>query len=122
MRHPFATLLLPMALLFGVGLASAQPGPGPRGAGPAASGDTAPRMGMGMMGRGRFGPDNTAGWAMMSPAEREAHRERMASFKNEPECRAYQEEHHKTMAERAKERGRTLPTKPRRDACAGLAR
>lgn len=124
MRHSATLLLLPATLLLAAGLATAQPGPGPRGAGPAASGASAPRMGMGMgmMGRGRLGPDNTAGWAMMTPAERDAHRERMASFKNESDCRAYLDEHHKTMADRAKERGRTMPAKPRRDACAGLPR
>jgi hypothetical protein len=32
------------------------------------------------------------------------------------------EEHHRLMAERAKEKGGTLPAKPRRDACIGLQR
>ncbi|MCW5664971.1 MAG: hypothetical protein KIT35_14125 [Piscinibacter sp.] len=102
--------------------------PGPRGPGMAASAASAPGpgpgrmgggMGGGMMGR-RFGPDNTPGWAMMTPAERTAHRDRMWSFKTEGECRAYLEQHHQQMAERAKERGRSVPANPRRDPCAGL--
>jgi hypothetical protein len=107
------------AALLAATLASAQPGP--RGPGPAASGASAPRMGMGMggmMGR-RFGPENTGGWAM-TPAERDAHRERMRSFKNEGDCRAYMDEHHKLMSERARERGRGVPGQPRQNACAGL--
>jgi hypothetical protein len=35
-------------------------------------------------------------------------------------CMAYMEQHHAKMAARAKERGRTLPAKPRQDACAAL--
>lgn len=115
------SLLLAGAALAAASFAIAQPGP--RGPGPAASGASAPRMGMGMgggmMGR-RFGPDNTAGWAMMTPAEREAHRERMRSFKTEGDCRAYMDEHHQQMTARAKERGRSVPTQPRQNACAGL--
>jgi hypothetical protein len=110
--------LLPVALLLAGALAEAQPGP--RGPGPAASAASGPRMGMGMMGRGRFGPDNTAGWAMMTPAERDAHRERMGTFKSRSECQAYMDEHHQLMSERAKERGRTPLAQPRRNACAGL--
>lgn len=117
------TCLVPAALLLAAALVQAQPGPGPRGPGPAASGASAPRMGMGMgMGRGmgRFGPDNTPGWAMMTPAERDAHRERMFSFKDRAACQSYMDEHHTLMAERAKERGRSVPAQPRRNACAGL--
>lgn len=113
-------LLLPAALLLAADLSLAQPGP--RGPGPAASGASAPRMGMGrgMMGRGRFGPDNTPGWALMSPAERSAHRERMSGLKTEKDCRAYMDEHHRQMQERAKQKGGSVPARPRRDPCAGL--
>lgn len=111
-------LLIAAAALCAASSVSAQPGP-------AASGASAPRMGMGMDGRGgmmgrRFGPDNTPGWAMMTPAERGTHRDRMHSFKTEAECRAYMDEQHKLMSERARERGRTVPAAPRRDPCAGL--
>lgn len=118
-----AALLTAAALTIASSLAHAQPGPGPRGPGPAASGVSGPGPGarMGMGGRmGRFGPDNTPGWAMMTPAERDAHRQRMGTFKTEGECRAYMDEQHALMAERAKERGRTVPGQPRRNACAGL--
>lgn len=118
--HPFS-LMIAAAALAAASLSHAQPGP--RGPGAAASGASAPRGAMmggpGMMGR-RFGPDNTPGWGMMSPAERSAHRDKMWSFKTEGECRAYQDEHHKLMAERAKERGRTVPATPRHDPCADL--
>lgn len=117
------SLMIAAAALTAASLAHAQPGP--RGPGAAASGASAPgpgpgRMGgPGMMGR-RFGPDNTPGWAMMTPAERTAHRDRMWSFKTEGECRAYLDQHHQLMADRAKERGRSVPAMPRRDPCAGL--
>jgi hypothetical protein len=117
--------LLPATLLVAGALAQAQPGPGA-----AAGAASAPRMGMGAgMGAGmgpgrgmagRFGPDNTPGWTMMTPAERTAHRQHMASLKTQPECTAYMDEHHKLMADRAKERGRAVPAQPRRNPCAGL--
>lgn len=53
----------------------------------------------------RMGPDNTAGWSMMSPKEREEHRAKMAEMKSTDQCKAYMTEHHARMAERAKERG-----------------
>lgn len=120
-----AALLAAATVTIASALAQAQPGPGPRGPGPAASGASAPGprmgMGMGMGGRmGRSGPDNTPGWSMMSPAERDAHRQRMGTFKNEGECRAYMDEQHALMDERAKEGGRPVPGQPRRNACAGL--
>ncbi len=113
-------LLIAAAALCAASSVSAQPGPSP-----AASGASAPRMGMSMGGRGgmmgrRFGPDNTPGWAMMTPAERGTHRDRMHSFKTAAECRTYMDERHKLMSERAKERGRSVPATPRRDPCAGL--
>lgn len=57
---------------------------------------------------------------MMTPAERQAHHDRMVGFNSYEECRAYMDEHHKDMVTRAKERGVKAPTTPRRDACAGL--
>jgi hypothetical protein len=35
-------------------------------------------------------------------------------------CTAYMEKHHAQMSERAKARGRTVPAKPRHDACTPL--
>lgn len=102
------------------GGAGSQPagGPGPMGAGPGAS---APRMGMGMgRGAGRWGPGDTPGWALMSPQERNEHRDRMRSMKTFDECKAYQAQHHAEMAARAKERGGKPLGAPRRDPCGAL--
>jgi uncharacterized OsmC-like protein len=52
---------------------------------------------------------NTWGWQLMTPEERTEHQAKMRSFKTYDECKAYQEEHHKQMEERAKEKGLTLP-------------
>lgn len=68
------------------------PGPGPRG-GP------------------RFGADVTPGWALMTPAERQAHQEKMRGMKDSAECQAYMAEHHKLMQQRAQEKGKSLPWK-----------
>jgi len=57
-------------------------------------------------------PDPTRGSRMMSPEERAQHREKMRSLKTEEERKAYREEHHKKMQERAKEKGLTLPDQP----------
>ncbi|MDP1652320.1 MAG: hypothetical protein Q8L56_06310 [Rhodocyclaceae bacterium] len=93
----FSTMLAAPAL--------AQPGPGMGG-------------GMGPGGGGRFAIDNknTVGWALMTQEEHNAHRQKMWSFKNYDECKAYQQEHHQTMEARAKERGKTL-VPPRANAC-----
>lgn len=52
---------------------------------------------------------NTFGWQLMTPEERIEHQTRMRSFKTYEECKAYQEQHHKQMEERAREKGVTLP-------------
>jgi hypothetical protein len=52
---------------------------------------------------------NTWGWQLMTPQERIEHQTKMRSFKTYDECKAYQEEHHKLMETRAKEKGVTLP-------------
>ncbi len=49
---------------------------------------------------------------LMSPEERAQHREKMRSMKTEDERKAYQEEQHRKMQERAKEQGLTLPDQP----------
>ena len=64
------------------------PGPGPRGM--------------------RAGPDTVPGWSLMTPEERKAHQEKMGAMKSRAECSAYMEEHHKLMAERAKQKGTPL--------------
>lgn len=115
-------------LLAAAGAAMAQPrGPGgPCAAGPGASGPAASASAPGPGGCGRMGPramsgrDVTPGWQMMSREERRAHRERMAGFKTQDECRSYMDRHHQDMVARAKERGQAMPAQPRRDACAPL--
>jgi Ni/Co efflux regulator RcnB len=79
---------------------------------------SAPAMG-GMRGM-QMNRDNTPGWSMMNRAERNEHHDKMMAMTDHAACMAYMEQHHAKMAERAKERGRTLPAKPRRDACAAL--
>lgn len=49
---------------------------------------------------------------LMSPAERAEHRQKMRSMDTEEERKAYREEQHKKMQERAKEQGLTLPEQP----------
>ncbi len=97
------------------------PGMGMHGVGPAAS---AAGMGMGPHGmRGaQAGAGYTYGWSMMSSKERNEHQQRMRSMKTYEECKAYREQHHAEMAERAKAQGGKAPAQPRRDACAGLKR
>ncbi len=86
------------------GTALAQPGTG---------------MGGGMgPGGGRFAidKDNTVGWSLMTQEEHVAHREKMWSFKNYDECKAYQLEHHQLMETRAKAQGKKI-VPPRMNAC-----
>lgn len=52
---------------------------------------------------------NTWGYQLMTPQERTEHQTRMRSFKTYDECKAYQDENHKQMEARAKEKGVTLP-------------
>jgi hypothetical protein len=81
---------------------------------------SAPGMGMGGMRGWHMNRDNTPGWSMMSRAERKEHHDKMMVMTDRAACMAYMEQHHAKMAARAKERGRTLPAKPRQDACAAL--
>lgn len=83
--------------------AIAQPGPGMGGMGPG-------------MGRFAFDRNNTAGWTLMSAEERSAHRDKMLAAKTYDECKAVQDEQHKAMEARAKEKGVTLPA-PRQNGC-----
>jgi hypothetical protein len=60
---------------------------------------------------------NTWGWQLMTPEERIEHQNKMRSFKTYDECKSYQEEHHKQMEARAKEKGVTLPPMGPRYGC-----
>jgi hypothetical protein len=64
----------------------------------------------------RFNRDNTAGWSLMSAEERSAHQRKMMSAKNYDECKAMQDEQHKAMEARAREKGQALPA-PRQNGC-----
>lgn len=119
--------LIASSLALSAGLAVAQPGPNAErcraGVASAPPADC-PQAGMGMR-RGmapgaHWGTDYTPGWSMMSPKERQEHRDKLKSMKTYEECKAAMDQHHEQMAARAKEKGRTLPAAPRRDACAGL--
>ena len=118
-----ASIAVLMIVSAGVAFAQAGGGKGP-GGGPVASGSG---MGMGMgpgngHGAMRWGSDVTPGWALMTPQERNEHRDRMQAMKTYEECKTYQDQHHEQMAARAKERGGQTLAQPRRDACSGLKR
>ena len=72
--------------------------------------------------RGPWGANkgNTVGWQLMTPAERTEHQTKMRSFKSYDECTAYQEEHHKQMEVRAKEKGVTLPAMGAHYGCGNM--
>lgn len=123
--------LIICSLAMSAGLAMAQPGPNAercRAGGASAPAADCPQAGMGMgmgMHRGmapgaRSGADYTPGWSMMTPQERQEHRDKLKAMKTYEECKATMDQHHEQMAARAKEKGRTMPAAPRRDACAGL--
>ncbi|HEX8988085.1 MAG TPA: hypothetical protein VF816_08990 [Rhodocyclaceae bacterium] len=101
MKNKLRALAL-LAILAAAPLALAQGGPG---RGPGGGG-----------GRYAIGQGNTVGWMLMTPEERAAHRQKMWSFSNYDDCKAYQAEHHQAMEARAKEQGKTLPA-PRANAC-----
>jgi hypothetical protein len=60
----------------------------------------------------RFTERTTPGWSMMSAEERKEHKNKMAAFTDYKECEAYMVEHHKQMAQRAKEKGKTIAKGP----------
>lgn len=66
--------------------------------------------------RYRFNQNNTPGWTLMTPEERAEHQKKMLAAKTYEECKQIQEEHHKMMEARAKEKGVTLNA-PRYNAC-----
>lgn len=53
------------------------------------------------------------GWELMTPEERAEHRARMRAAKTVEERERIRAENHARMQERAKERGVTLPERPR---------
>lgn len=91
----------------------AQPGPGMWGG----------MGGMGMQnggpgGAGRMGPGmgNGVGATLMTAEERTAMMIKMRAVKTYDECKLVQDEQHKAMEARAKEKGITLPA-PRQNRC-----
>lgn len=101
----------------------AQPGPG-MGWGHGMAGGMGGDMGMGMgmqnggPGAGRMGPagPGMAVANLMTPEERTAFQIKMRAVKTVDECKLVQDEQHKTLEARAKEKGITLPT-PRQNRC-----
>ena len=84
-----------------------------------------PGPGGGPAGKGpgwRFNSGNTSGWTLMTPEERTSHRNGMLALKTYDECKAYQDAHHKLMAERAKEKGTPIPAAPRQNMCDRMKR
>jgi hypothetical protein len=111
MRHSIATAAATVLLACSFSAAQAQ------------GAASAPQPGMGMGGGmhgWRMNRDNTPGWSMMTRAERREHHDKMSAMTDHGACTAYMEKHHAQMSERAKARGRTVPAKPRHDACTPL--
>ena len=96
------------------------PGPGASAPGKGKGKSMGPGMGGGRGPGARAGADDTPGWAMMSPAERTEHINRMGSMKTLDDCKAYVQKHHEEMAARLKDKGAKVYAKPRLDPCAGL--
>jgi hypothetical protein len=65
----------------------------------------------------QFGPRNTDGWALMTPAERAAHRTKMLGLTSYDECVAYTAQHHAQMQARAAEKGVATRPQPRQNMC-----
>lgn len=88
------------------------------GMGPCAAQGQGAGMGPGGGKRMQFNSNkgNTWGYQLMSPEERTVQRDKMRATKTYDECKALQDEHHKAMEVRAKEKGKTLPT-PRNNGC-----
>src|SRR5262245_21678233 len=69
----------------------------------------------------RVGADQTPGWNMMTTQERQQFQRDMQSAKTPDQCRQMMDKHRQLMADRAKERGTTPPSEPKRDMCAGMS-
>ncbi|MDD2540606.1 MAG: hypothetical protein PHH28_06120 [Desulfuromonadaceae bacterium] len=52
---------------------------------------------------------NTYGWQLMTPDERKTHQAKLVSFRDYSTCAKYIEMHYKSMDDRAKINGVTLP-------------
>lgn len=63
--------------------------------------------------RDRLQDRDRYGWELMTPQEREQHRDKIRSMKTEQEREAYRQQHHEEMQKRAREKGITLPDQPR---------
>ena len=70
----------------------------------------------GNAGRFNWNKDNTPGWTLMTAQERTEHQTKMRAVKTSDECKALQDEQHKMMETRAKEKGVALPA-PRQNGC-----
>ena len=122
MNKPFTLAFLAIAAATAAVTVQAQPAATPAGAQPAAPTASAsrpgPRAGAGPM-MGHWGLSYTPGWRLMTPKERDAHRDAMRGARNYEDCRKALDEHRALMQQRAQEKGVSLRT-PRRDACGGL--
>lgn len=67
----------------------------------------------------RASEQNTRGWQLMTPEERIAHQAKIREFRDYDACHAYQVEHHRQLAARARAQSISLP-EARRDACSHL--
>lgn len=110
-RWGAALLMLTLALAVGLSRAqTANPSSAPASAGAPAKHKSPPW----------WGESATPGWSMMTWKERNAHRRHMRSLKTQGECKAYLEQHHAQMAERARAQGKEPLGQPQRDPCASL--
>lgn len=126
------TLLAALSLAFAAFAVQAQTPATPAAPAAAASGAGAHRHGSGPgagpgMGHGmgpmhgwRMNRENAPAWVLMTPAERDAHRDKIMGMKNREECLAYLGQHHAQMAERAKDKGHKMPAEPRHMMCERL--
>ena len=68
----------------------------------------------------QFGRAHTPGWSMMTPKERDEHRQQMLGVRNAEECRTLRDAHVQRMQERARGRGMMNMPMPQQDMCAGM--
>lgn len=59
---------------------------------------------------------NSPGWRYLTPPERVQHQRRLRGFSTLHECKAYLEQHHRMLAERARARGNAFSS-PDTDTC-----
>jgi hypothetical protein len=68
----------------------------------------------------RASRDNTAGWDLMSPAERIEHQRRIRGVRTYGACVAYEQWHERRVSERAGARSGQSYAQPRYSGCAQL--